>query len=190
VTRYLIVPGWAGSGPEHWQSLWLAELPGATRVEMPDWLRPTRRAWVAALDDAVASSPEPAVLIAHSLGCLAVAHWAAGADRAVRAALLVAPADVERRGCPAALSDFAPVPCRPLGFASTVVASDDDPYVSLERAATFARMWGSGLVPIARGGHLNAASGLGAWPRGRAHLGELLARADRMSSVLHGDAVR
>ena len=187
--RYLIVPGWAGSGPDHWQSLWLAELPAASRVEMPDWLRPRRGGWVEALDAAIAGAADPVVLVAHSLGCLAVAHWAARTGRAVRAAFLVAPADVERRGCPEVLRDFAPVPRAPLPFASTVVASDDDPYVRLERAAIFARAWRSGLVPIARGGHLNARSGLGRWPRGLVLLADLVARAARTGELHENDAV-
>jgi uncharacterized protein len=167
---YLIVPGWAGSGPDHWQTAWQDEL-GASRIAMVDWCDPRRETWVAAIDEAVAAHPTPPTVIAHSLGCIATAHWAQRQRRPVRAALLVAPADVERH---TTLGDFAPLPREPLPFPSTVVTSDDDPYIAQDRAAALATDWGSDLHVIARGGHLNAASKLGSWPRGRAVLARLL----------------
>ena len=68
------------------------------------------------------------------------------------------------------------MPLRPLPFPTTVVASSDDPYVSLERAELFARSWGSKLVCVGAAGHVNAASGLGAWPAGLDLLRELARR--------------
>src|SRR5690606_12700306 len=106
----LIVPGWKGSGPLHWQSQWQARLPRATRVQQDDWEAPTRAAWVAALGVAIESALRPPLLIAHSLGCITVAHLPLPIQQHVAGALLVAPADVERDGCPPALQDFAPVP--------------------------------------------------------------------------------
>ena len=104
--RYLIVPGWQGSGDDHWQSHWQRSLPNSTRVEQRDWLTPRREDWVAALEQQIAADPRPAILIAHSLGCITVAHWAAQASpaalRRIRGALLVAPADVQRPNCPEA----------------------------------------------------------------------------------------
>uniref|UniRef100_UPI0019D2D5C2 RBBP9/YdeN family alpha/beta hydrolase n=1 Tax=Pseudomonas viridiflava TaxID=33069 RepID=UPI0019D2D5C2 len=97
--RYLIVPGWQGSGDEHWQSHWQRSLPNSQRVEQADWLNPDRDAWVAQLERAIAAHATPVILIAHSLGCITVVHWAASAPvellRRVSGALLVAPADVE-----------------------------------------------------------------------------------------------
>ncbi|MGB4361802.1 MAG: alpha/beta hydrolase, partial [Rhodoferax sp.] len=46
----LILPGWQGSGPQHWQSLWQARH-GYPRVEQHDWLRPLRGDWIARLED-------------------------------------------------------------------------------------------------------------------------------------------
>src|SRR5476649_1968203 len=110
--RYLIVPGWQGSPEDHWQSHWQNSLPNSARVEQADWLTPRREDWVAALAEAFAADSTPVILIAHSLGCITVAHWAATAPlqflRQVRGALLVAPADVERPACSPALRNFAP----------------------------------------------------------------------------------
>ena len=77
--RYLIVPGWQGSAEDHWQSHWQRVLPGSERLEQRDWLTPRRADWVAALDACIARDPRPTLLIAHSLGCITVAHWAASA---------------------------------------------------------------------------------------------------------------
>ena len=74
--RYLIVPGWQGSSDDHWQTHWQNSLPNSTRVEQADWLTPRREDWIAALAEAIAADSTPVILIAHSLGCITVAHWA------------------------------------------------------------------------------------------------------------------
>ncbi|MBW3572432.1 MAG: alpha/beta hydrolase [Gemmatimonadetes bacterium] len=163
----LTVPGWTGSGPGHWQTLWeRAEPRRVRRVEQRDWDAPRLDDWIRALDAAIAAEPASVVLAAHSLGCIAVAHWAANSTRAIAGALLVAPADVERPDAPGAIRGFAPVPLRPLPFRSVLVASSDDEYLAMDRAAHFARCWGSELVPIGAAGHVNTAAGFGRWPEG------------------------
>ena len=123
-TSFIIVPGWRDSGPGHWQSLWAERLAQATRVVQDDWITPTRTAWVGQLEKTVLAAPCPVVLVAHSLGCIACTHMGPEAAARVRGALLVAPADPERR---AILSDFAPVPHAALPYRSIVVASSNDP---------------------------------------------------------------
>ncbi len=175
----LVVPGWGGSGAAHWQTLWQTEL-ACSRTELADWFDPRCDAWTDAIEAAAVAlalrDPRPPVFVAHSLGCIAVAYWARSTRRPIRAALLVAPADIERTSGALPLRDFAGVPQHPLPCASLVVTSDDDPYVSAERAAQFARAWGSELRVIRGRGHLNASSGLGRWPEGRALLASLLNR--------------
>ena len=82
--RYLIVPGWQGSPDNHWQSHWQRTLPNSARVEQQDWLTPQRQDWVHVLEQAIAAERSPVILIAHSLGCVTVAHWAAQASPALR----------------------------------------------------------------------------------------------------------
>ena len=168
----LIVPGWHDSGPAHWQSLWHARLPGALRVQQDDWTHPTREAWVAAVSRSVRSAPGPVVIVAHSLGCIAAVHLPSEIAERVEGALLVAPADPERR---AALRDFAPVPCERLPYRSIVVASTDDPYCPSRLAGAYARAWGSEFLRLPHAGHINVASGHGEWPLGWALLQSLLA---------------
>ncbi len=180
--RYLIVPGWQGSSAEHWQSHWQQVLPECARVEQDDWLLPQRQAWIAQLERQIAADRRPIVLIAHSLGCVTVAHWAAQAEPAllarVRGALLVAPADVERRDCPAALRNFAPMPRTALPFSSVLVGSSNDPAADAQRAVLFAQQWGSAAVILPEAGHINVQSGHHRWEQGFAWLYQLQVSSD------------
>lgn len=169
-TSIIIVPGWRDSGPGHWQTLWAERLPQARRVVQDDWHTPTRSAWVARLEETVLEQPGPVVIVAHSLGCITTAHMNPEAAARVRGALLVAPADPERR---AVLSDFAPVPYAAMPYRSILVASSNDPYCPIRLAGAYARAWGSEFVRLQNAGHINVDSGHGEWPLGRALLQSL-----------------
>ena len=170
----VIVPGWRNSGPGHWQSLWAQRLPGSVRVEMDegDWQRPRRSVWVQAIARTILTRPGPVVVAAHSLGCIATAHLPSDVASRIRGALLVAPADPERRGV---LADFAPVPYQALPYRSVVVASTHDPYCPIRTAGAYARSWGSEVVRLQNAGHINVESGHGEWPLGLALLQSLMA---------------
>ncbi|MEJ7615784.1 MAG: alpha/beta hydrolase [Pyrinomonadaceae bacterium] len=175
----IIVPGVNNSGPEHWQSIWQLKYPRALRVEQDDWDLPERDAWVAGLSRAVNSADGELVLVAHSLGCLTVAHWALGAERPIKGALLVAPVDLETPDYPPGVGCFTPTPMNKLSFPSTVVGSSDDGYCSLARSEEFARAWGSRFVNAGPSGHINAAAGRGEWPEGEELLRELLQHGEK-----------
>ena len=179
-TSIIIVPGWRDSGPGHWQSLWAERLPNARRVVQDDWISPTRLAWVGQLEKTVLAAPHPVVIVAHSLGCIATTHMGCEAAARVCGALLVAPADPERR---AILSDFAPVPYAALPYRSIVVASSNDPYCPIRLAGAYARAWGSEFVRMQNAGHINIDSGHGEWPLGWALLQSL--QGDVARSVAH-----
>jgi uncharacterized protein len=162
----LTVPGLWNSGPAHWQTHWEAAHPHWRRVSQRDWDHPERDEWTAALDAAVRACPAPPLLLAHSLGCAVVAHWALTYPTPALGAMLVAPSDVEAPSYPVDAAGFAPLPLRKLPFPTLLVASEDDEYVSLERARQFAAAWGSRLQVIGPAGHINGASGYGPWPEG------------------------
>lgn len=167
-----LLPGWQDSDAEHWQSCWQRRH-GYRRLEQHDWQRPLRGDWSARLQETVIDAPRPVVLVAHSLGCILVAWWAAhslSARSQVRAALLVAPADTEQDRLRAVLPGWAPVMLQALPFPSIVVGSEDDPYCTLRRAQGMAEAWGSHFVNAGAAGHINTASGLGAWDGGHALL--------------------
>ena len=164
----LILAGLWNSGPRHWQTLWQHEHPGWQRVPHRDWNNPERHEWVAELDAAIAASEAgPPILVAHSLGCPLVAHWAAsGSALTIAGAFLVAPSDVDAPSFPTEATGFAPMPMGKLPFPSIVVASSNDPYLAIERARALAAAWGSRLVEIGEAGHITGDSGYGEWPEG------------------------
>lgn len=177
-TSVLVLPGYGDSGPEHWQSRWEAADPRLRRVVQRDWLEPKLDDWLTALDREVSACPTAPVLVAHSLGCILVAHWVTRTRRTAAGGLLVAPADADalaEEGV--AVGSFRPVPMVRLPFPSIVVASDDDLYATRARAEAFARAWGSRFVGLTGAGHINSDSGYGDWPEGRALLDELLRAA-------------
>ncbi|MDO5290745.1 MAG: alpha/beta fold hydrolase [Pseudomonadota bacterium] len=177
----LILPGWLGNGPDHWQSRWQA-LHGYQQVEQHDWQRPLRGDWTARLQDAVLAAPAgPVLLVAHSLGCILTAWWAAHSPQASRVAgaLLVAPPDIERDDNREKIPGWTPVMRRRLPFAATVIASSNDPFGSLACASQLAADWGADFLNLGPRGHINAESGLGDWPEGHALLLDLAGRPGR-----------
>ena len=177
-----MIPGWGNSGPRHWQTLWELANPAFRRVEQRDWEWPDRDEWLSTIDAAIRGASEPPILVAHSLGCIAIAHWcqahASRRAREVAGAMLVAPADVEGVFAPEPVRGFAPVPLVHLGFPSIVVASRTDDYVSFERARVFADAWGSTLSDAGDAGHINTDAGYGEWPAGELMLRGLSQRVD------------
>ena len=178
----LILPGHAGSGPEHWQSRMVARLSTARVVEQPDWNFPSLAIAVDHLVAAVAKSSRPMVLVAHSAGTVLVAH---AVPRLVRMGLTgqIKGAFLVSVPLASALSDlphidpaFAQVPRDPLPFPSTIVASSNDPFGSLENTADMALAWGSKLIEAGEQGHINTASGHGPWPEGMMAFAGFLSR--------------
>ena len=176
-TSVLILPGWQGSGPEHWQMHWVRQH-GYAVVEQDDWWRPRRGDWLARLDEVVIDAPGQVALVAHSLGCIQVAAWAAVSRHTSRVvgALLVAPGDVESDTLRELLPGWSPIVRRPLPFASLLVGSQNDPYCRADRAQALARDWGAEFLDLGEAGHINADSQLGAWSAGHALLMRLLNR--------------
>jgi uncharacterized protein len=164
---HVFIAGIGNSGPDHWQYLWRDRVADGVWVEHTSWDAPVRDTWVKELDDTLRAIEGPKLLIAHSLGCTLVAEWAADhRDEAVTGAFMVAVPDVHGPDFPTAAVGFDPARYTPLPFPSVVVASEDDPYGSLEHATATAGLFGASLVNVGRKGHINAGSALGDWPEG------------------------
>lgn len=178
----LIVPGYRGSGPAHWQTWMQQQRPTARRVAGIDWEQPVLARWAAAVrDDIDAACNEFIWLVAHSFGCLASVVAAADRGSRVGGLLLVAPANPQRFGPLGLLESGARhptlcevLPTTPLPVASVLVASRNDPWMEFDLAARWARCWGSDLVDLGEVGHINAESGHGPWPLGLDMLDSLL----------------
>ncbi|MNL75305.1 hypothetical protein D3C87_2010880 [compost metagenome] len=62
----------------------------------------------------------------------------------------------------------------PLTFPSIVISSENDPYISIERAEYLAQQWGSDFVNVGQKGHINSESNLDYWEEGQAVLEQLI----------------
>ncbi|MGP0170593.1 RBBP9/YdeN family alpha/beta hydrolase [Pseudomonas sp. NCHU5208] len=182
-TRLLLLPGIGDSPADHWQSAWQQLLPGSQRFQPDDWNAPHLQDWLQALEQAIEAMAEPLLLVAHSLSCLLVAHWAlhSGSGEShthhlarVRGAFLVAPPDPASAVFPAAARGFAELPEGPLPFPALVLASCDDPYASLAHARRQASQWQAEFAEAGALGHIS--SGLGDWPQGLALLEDFCQR--------------
>src|SRR5450830_26239 len=179
--RVLVVPGLHGSGPEHWQSRWQRLYPSFERVEQDRWDTPDLPVWSQRLQDVLQKDRRPTLIVAHSFGCLTTVFGAtvvAAAGAGIRhrsnssnivGALLVAPADPDKFNVVDAVSTRLPFP-------SLLIGSDSDPWMTAERAAYWAQMWGSDFRNIGALGHINAESGLGDWHDGQDLLKAFAAR--------------
>lgn len=172
----LILHGWQGSGPDHWQT-WLARrlVEAGEEVRyptLPQCDTPCPDRWGAALHAELAALGHEGerIVVCHSLGCvlwLREAHRVRAADRVDRVLLVAAP-------CPGChideLAGFFPTGAQADRIATgspctRLVCSDDDPYCPRVGAGTH---WGATLdLPvdlIPGGGHLNPEAGYGPWP--------------------------
>lgn len=169
----LIVPGYKGSGPAHWQTWLEQQVAGATRVDGIDWDRPVLAAWAGQVRDALARAPQPLRVVAHSFGCLAAVVAAADRPDQVAELILAAPADPARFDFTGLKPDSARssawclssvLPMRVLNVNGCIVASRNDPWLRFEQAARIAGSWGLSLHDAGAAGHINPDSGYGSWP--------------------------
>lgn len=176
--RLLVVPGLYDSSPAHWQTWLQMRFPGAQRVYQRNWSTPDLDAWAARIGETLdAAGPGPWVAAAHSFGCLALMRHLLGGEERIRFALLVAPADPARFEVGAKLPAGAPL------LPSTMLASENDPWMQLDDAREWARRWGSWLINLGAVGHINAEAGFGPLPDA-AHLVErMLREVDRSESL-------
>jgi len=169
----LIVPGLRDHVGSHWQTLLAAQLPKVQTVPPMGREDLDCNKRVQAIEAAMAAIDGPVVLVAHSGGCVMVAHWAHTSTHAHRVlgALLATPPDFEQpmpEGYPRLTAlqagGWLPVPRKQLPFRSLVATSDNDPLASLDSVRALAKDWGSETVDLGTVGHLNPASGYGEWP--------------------------
>lgn len=171
MTRYLIIPGYGNSGPEHWQTYFESLLPNSFRILQKSWDKPLLNDWVDAINDSVMEcNPETVVLVSHSMGGIAIAHWAKQFNIKIKGAMIVAPPDLDNPFQDLSLESFTPIPIEKLPFPSAVIASTNDSWATKERTQIFAENWVSKLIFIGDAGHINDASGYTNWDEGLAIL--------------------
>jgi uncharacterized protein len=162
---FLILHGYLGSGPDHWQT-WLAgrlrdagETVAYPDLPAPD--APALPAWRAALDAALDALPDRPTVLAHSLACILWLHARAG-DRAGRVLLVAPPSPA---GAPEPIRPFFPVELDGAAVgAARLVCSPDDPYCPEGAAAVYAAPLGIPADVLPGAGHINPDAGFGPWP--------------------------
>jgi len=173
-SNIFILPGLGNSSPDHWQSIWQDQYPNFKRINQQHWLTPVCDDWINCIDARLANEDlSETILVAHSLACITIAFWAKKFNKKIKGALLVAPCDTKAKSYPVGTTGFTPKALKILPFPTIVVTSSNDYYVSLERATSFAKSWGSQLKNIGAAGHINVASGYGNWIEGLSLLKEL-----------------
>ncbi len=165
----LLLPDIDSAGFGYWQEHWAASRIDCAGIAMGGADHPDRNSWITRLDQAIRRLDAPVVLVGHGVGALTIAWWAALLGQEVEAdiigALLVAPVDPAGEGHER-MHAFAPLPSTILPFPSLVIASENDPGVSVDRAFDIARQWGSGFARFGECGHFGVGDGIGWWPQG------------------------
>jgi len=166
----LLLPDINAGGIGYWQDHWAASRIDCAKIEMGASHRPDRNSWVTRLDQAIRGLDAPILLVGHGTGALTIAWWAELLGQEIEAsivgALLIAPPDPAAAEGNERMHAFAPLPHTILPFPALVVASEDDPTVSTDRAFSIARQWGAGFARFGACGHFGADDGLGCWPQG------------------------
>lgn len=174
----LIVPGLHGSEEAHWQSQWQQQLPFTLRVQQRDWSKPDLSVWSERVVE-TARVLDEFVIVAHSFGVLASVRALPKLGNRVKGLFLVAPAEPAKFGVESLL------PATSLNLPGRLIASRNDPWLSFERAKSLAKRWQLPLIDAGAAGHINVASGHGAWPQGQRWLESLLLE---QHSLLHTSA--
>lgn len=169
----VIIPGWKGSEPGHWQ-VWLAEqLTEAGREvvhpDLPEVDQPQLQPWLDALRLSLAGLPEDGYdVVAHSLGALLWLHHVATATdspRANRVALVSPPSPSTQIP---ELAEFVPAPLdidtvRHSADGTVLIGGTDDPYLPEGIAVEYGRPLKIATT-VVQGGHINVEDGHGPWP--------------------------
>jgi uncharacterized protein len=163
VRSFLILHGWQGSGPGHWQT-WLAQrLHGngqhVAYPDLPDADDPRLDTWLASLEGEMRALPGEPIVLCHSLSCLLWLHHVERGGTQAERLLLVAPPGEQPE-----LVEFFPPPFPELTGEARMVCSDDDPYCPDGAAHLYGRRLGIPIDLLRGAGHINADSGYGAWP--------------------------
>jgi len=183
--RLLIIPGLHDSGAAHWQTWLQHQFRDARRVVQRDFSQPDLERWSARISNSLdaassLSSGTEWIAVAHSFGCLALAHHLSQhPDSPIRQALFVAPAEPDKFG----LAEL--LPHQHLGIPSTLIASQNDPWMSAASALRWASRWGASYTNLGQVGHINTESGFGPFPLAKRWVEAARARAARAHRPQH-----
>ncbi len=133
--KFVIVPGFTNSGPKHWQSLLENKYSNIIRVVQKNWNSPEREEWISGIEETINKIDGDVFLIGHSCGSIAITQWAEKHNtNKIIGAILVSPADIESVNALDEIKVQRPISYYKLPFESTVVYSENDEHLSVDRA--------------------------------------------------------
>ena len=166
--RVLLLHGWGGSDAPHWQS-WLAgeiakEYGTVSFLKLSNFDMPDLNLWKKELMEHLEVF-QPDIVICHSLANILWFHLCHDEILTeIQKLYLVAPPSL---ACKIQeLQSFFPLtlPTNLYAKRSLLIASSNDPYMSAEEAQKIAKVLKIDLHMMQEAGHINTASGFGAWP--------------------------
>ena len=166
--RVLILHGWNGSEPPHWQD-WLANKLQSEGIvvsfpELPGKDHPDKDEWIAAVLEEI-DRFKPNAVVCHSLGCTLWFHLVNGQTiEGIDKLLLVAPPYNKTEI--ATIDTFFPVetPSNLQAKNALLVVSDDDPYLTMKQAGELFQTLDIKTKILQEAGHINSDSGFGPLP--------------------------
>ncbi len=175
----LVLHGWGGNKPEHWQEHLVRNPPSGVEIvapKFPDPTCPNPNQWIPLLEEVhsdLIGKAESLTVVAHSLGAITWLHVAARATRRIAdRVLLVAPPyvlpGVPPWSAPQGVDCFFPPPLNPEAVACAarqvhLVGGNDDDYATWEQMETYAKRLGIGATCLNGAGHISPYWGYGRW---------------------------
>ncbi len=170
----VILHGWGGSEPDHWQTWLAAQLTEAGREvrfpTLPDMDDPTLDSWRGALRETLDGLPDDGFdVVAHSLASLLWLHHSTDPADSPRPARVALVAPVSPHVEIPEIAQFLPAPLdidavRRAADGTVLVGSDTDPWCPEGAAEAYGRPLKMPTTVISGGGHINVAAGFGPWP--------------------------
>jgi predicted alpha/beta hydrolase family esterase len=182
----LILHGWGGNKPAHWQEHLYQKLTEAGVTvfypKMPDPMAPNLDAWQTTLKNTLAEiaalHPDANVsVLTHSLGAINWMHYAAsqgasGAKVAERVLLIAPPyvlPEAPPLDAPPGVTGFFPPPFDPAAIKAVatetvLIASDTDDYATFDQSTGYAAKLDIPIHKLAGAGHISPYYGYGEWP--------------------------
>jgi len=177
--KVLVLHGWGGNKPEHWQEHLIANPPNGVDIIAPRFPNPGNpdpSTWIPVLEETLAGLADCAdslTVVAHSLGAITWMHVASKAARRLAdRVLLVAPPyvlpGIPPWSAPPGVDAFFPPPldADAMGRAAReahLVGGNDDDYATWEQMETYAKRLGIGATCLAGAGHISPYWGYGRW---------------------------
>jgi len=171
--RVFLIHGWEGRPDNHWFPYLSLELKAngfeVSAPQMPNATNPKVAEWIAFLREYVGTPDKNTYFVGHSLGCIAVARYLQSLPVGAKVGGCVFVAGFSGRLNIPEIAEFYSLPFDPEkakahGAHFTMIFSDNDPYVPMEKSLEFARQLGAKTILERGKGHFTAHDGVTALP--------------------------